>query len=92
MENKRIDTRSLFMLLYRPARSIVPWRPLCGRGGDVVMIAAADEADKRAQTLANGGSVSVMVCPLDVPHDRCERIRARLSNGVFYYPDEDASE
>ena len=84
--------RQLFILMFRPARSIVPWIPLRGRQGDVVLIATADEADARAKTLANGGSVSVMVCPLDVPHDRCERIRARLSNGVFYYPDEDASD
>ena len=84
--------RQLFILMFRPSRSIVPWRPLCGRGGDVVLIAAADEADKRAQALANGGSVSVMVCPLDVPNDRCERIRVRLSDGTFYHPDESASE
>lgn len=84
--------RQLFILMFRPARSIVPWRPLCGRGGDVVLIAAADEADKRAQTLADGGGVSVMVCPVDVPLAPCEKIRARLSNGVFYCPDEDASD
>ena len=84
--------RQLFILMFRPARSIVPWRPLCGRGGDVVLIAEAGEADTRARTLCDGGSVSVMVCPLDVPGDRCERIRARLSGGVFYYPDADASE
>ena len=82
--------RKLFILMFRPSRSIVPWRPLCGRGGDVVLIARADEADKRAQTLCDGGSVSVMVCPLDVPHEPCERIRARMSDGVFYYPAEDA--
>ena len=82
--------RKLFILMFRPSRSIVPWRPLCGRGGDVVLIAAADEADARAKTLANGGSVSVMVCPLEVPHEPCEKIRARLSNGVFYYPADDS--
>lgn len=84
--------KKLYILLFRPSLSIVPWRPLCGRGGDVVLIAAADEADKRAQTLANGGSVSVMVCPLDVPHEPCERIRARLSDGTFYVPADDASD
>ena len=84
--------RQLYILMFRPARSIVPWVPLRGRGGDVVLIASADEADTRARTLCDGGSVSVMVCPLDVPHEPCQRIRARMSNGVFYYPSENESD
>ena len=78
--------RQLFILMLRPARSIIPWRPLCGRSGEVVVINGVNEADTRARTLADGGSMSVMVCPLEVPDDRCEQVRARLSDGRYYVP------